>query len=347
MTISPAWRDSPDEFSVLRRVNLNLLPILRALLRLRNVSRAAQELHLTQPAVSASLRKLRSHFGDELLVPRGRSMELTLKARGMLVELERTLRSTSVLLGEPAFDSATTRRRYHVASADYVAAIALPAAVRRLAVEAPFASIHAFNASARSAEDLIVGDIDLIVIPEGLSELAPLRRGVGDGSIQSELIFEDRLVYVVSSKKRASFKKLDKKEYLGLPHASFSLERQLHASLEIEGLVAQHLEQHDRVLLGSFILLPFVSAASDCVAVVPQWIAKMFAEPLGLQIVEPPVQFKPIRLEMLWTRSQDNDAGHRWFRTMFRDSITETRDKLWPEVSSKRPRRRKGHAPRK
>src|SRR5215831_9200609 len=154
----------------LRATNLNLLPILRAVLKHRNLTRAAEELNLTQSAVSNSLRQLRAHFNDALLVRDGRQLRLTEKAKQLIEPLERALGALSDVLANPQFDPATSSRHFRVATADHVASITAPGMAAALSRTAPRITIQMLTARGRSAQDLGSGDIDMVIGPRQIVE---------------------------------------------------------------------------------------------------------------------------------------------------------------------------------
>src|SRR3569623_714038 len=117
---------------------LNLLVALAVLLEERSVSRAAERLHLSQPAVSAALARLRAYFGDPLLVPQGRRMVPSAEALAMRRELEAILDSVSNLVVRSAgFDPTTSRRTFRICASDYLLAVLFPKLLPELARLAP------------------------------------------------------------------------------------------------------------------------------------------------------------------------------------------------------------------
>ena len=126
----------------LRSVNLNLLPVLEALLSSRSVTQAAEKLHMSQSAVSDALSRLRTQFRDELLVRSGREMFLTPLAQDLLAPLGETLARVEALVEAPTFWPRDLEREFIVATADPVTmAFGAPlcAALQR---EAPLATVH-------------------------------------------------------------------------------------------------------------------------------------------------------------------------------------------------------------
>src|SRR5919198_2534586 len=117
----------------LKSADLNLLVALDALLTERNVTRAAERLSLGQPATSAALRRLRRLFDDQLLVRRGRVMELTPLARTLVTPVREILQGIDGLLSiRPEFDPECDERSFSVMASDYVALILLRPLLARL-----------------------------------------------------------------------------------------------------------------------------------------------------------------------------------------------------------------------
>ncbi len=103
-----------------KHLDLNLLVALNALLNERSISRAAVSLHLSQPAMSAALARLREHFKDELLVPNGRSMMLTARAQSLLQPVQHILLQIDSSISEaPVFEPKQSQRRFNVTVSDY------------------------------------------------------------------------------------------------------------------------------------------------------------------------------------------------------------------------------------
>lgn len=150
---------------LLRRTNLNMLVTLREIIKHRNLTRAAESLNLTQSAVSNSLRQLRKHFGDELLVRNGRTMRLTERALKLVEPLEAALLAVQLVLKDVPFSPSTSTKRFRIATVDYVAAISAPVMANILADEAPRVSVQIITAKGRPDEDLRLDNIDLVIAP--------------------------------------------------------------------------------------------------------------------------------------------------------------------------------------
>ena len=110
----------------MHKANLNLLPTLKVLLETRNISRAAELLHLSQPSISKQLTQLRTEFGDELLVREGQRWLLTPRAESLAAQLADSLGVLERLYEAPGFEPGRCERVFRLASSDYVAQHILP-----------------------------------------------------------------------------------------------------------------------------------------------------------------------------------------------------------------------------
>ena len=145
--------------------DLNLLRVLDALLRERNVSRAAERLSLSQPAVSNALNRLRELLDDPLLVRAGRAMQPTPRALALEAPIRHALQQIehSLIAGE-AFDPARSQQRFRIAVTDYVELVCMPALMRRLAEHAPGIQLAIQHLTPTlPVEALDNGEVDLVL----------------------------------------------------------------------------------------------------------------------------------------------------------------------------------------
>jgi len=146
------------------KIDLNLLVYLDVLLRERNVTRAAEELGISQPAMSNSLRRLRSLFDDPVLVrtsdgmtPTDRALELQPLVRDVLAAAE------LAVLPKTVFDPSESERIFRIMASDYTEATLLPKLLQRLSVEAPSVRLDIMTPSDVSFHDVERGKVDLVI----------------------------------------------------------------------------------------------------------------------------------------------------------------------------------------
>ena len=189
--------------------DLNLLVALDALLRECNVTQAGNRLNLSQPAMSGALARLRGHFQDELLVSVGRRMvrtplgdALVEPVRDILLQVRGTLESRS------GFDPATSTRHLKIAASDYVIAILMADALRRVRCEAPHITFDLRPLGPRADEALDNAELDFLIAPASAEFEAHA----------SEVLFEDTFTCVAWSGNSAVGDTLSPEEYLSLGH---------------------------------------------------------------------------------------------------------------------------------
>jgi LysR family transcriptional regulator, nod-box dependent transcriptional activator len=148
-------------------LDLNLLVALDALLTHQNVTRAAEQLNLSQSALSGALARLREHFDDELVVPMGRRMEPTPLARTLAEPLhEILLKTKSLVTATPTFDPQTSNRRISIIASDYSTEILMLDILTDFARAAPGIKIALEEHTTETFEKFNRGEINLRIIPK-------------------------------------------------------------------------------------------------------------------------------------------------------------------------------------
>ena len=147
-------------------LDLNLLAALEALIEEQSVSGAARRLHLSQPAMSAALSRLREHLGDPLLVPFGKRMVLTAHAERLAGPLRDILARVEVLAGPSVFDPATSRRVFKINASDYIVTVLITPLVHALATQAPRIGLTIVSPGDAVQASVERGDVDLLIMPE-------------------------------------------------------------------------------------------------------------------------------------------------------------------------------------
>ena len=304
----------------LRTVNLNLLPMLHAILRHASLTRAAREMNVTQSAASNNLRRLREIFGDELLVKDGREMRLTETARRLVEPLEETIRTISSFLEEKPFSPATARRRFRIATADYVSAVMMPGLLDILAREAPHISVQMLTGRRRAAYDLRAENIDIVIAPREFMGTSLFEARNQTGDLVHEKLFTDGFVCV--AREDADLPPtLGVEDYLARPHASFFLDLDTHASLEQAYLQENRISQFDRILSASFSLLPMLAARSDCLALIPDSLARLMAPLYRLRVMASPLPIPDLNLVAVWLKRREGDVELAWMREALKRSV--------------------------
>ena len=285
----------------LRRIDLNLLVILDALLSEQHVTRAAERLHLSQPAVSHALARLRDLLGDPLLVRQGGSLVPTARALELATPLAEALAQVQALLAPNRFEPASARRKFRVAMSDYSAAIFLPDLVRTLRGEAPGIDLQIIQASREGMVDGVLnGDLDLAagVFPDLPAEL------------RTTPLFEEHYTCLVDPNSLPASGTLDLATYLSRPHVL--LEMRGSGTPEIErALTAIRERRHVAVSLPHWGVAPQLIQGTDLILTVSS--RGLFnIDHRHLLAVPPPFHIPSFAFELAWHVRRGGDAGLQW-----------------------------------
>ena len=288
----------------IKKLDFNLLVTLDALLAERSVSRAAQRLNLSQPALSAQLARLREMLGDPLFVPSHRGMTPTPLALGLQAPLAAALAQLrDVVTSARAFDPARDEFTLHVACSDYVQSALLLDFTLVLRREAPGLRIALRAAdSARLEAQMEKGEVDLAVLtPEGIAE-----------SLRSRPLFEERYVFIARRGHPALRRPLDTQRFCELEHVMVSPRGGSFTTPVDEVLDAQGLRRRVVVSASTFHSVLDLAERSDLVALVPARLVE--GRPTRMRVLAPPLPVPGFAIHMAWHDRNHRDAAQRWVR---------------------------------
>ncbi|WP_375386817.1 LysR family transcriptional regulator [uncultured Amnibacterium sp.] len=293
-------------------LDLNLLVSLDALLRERSVTRAAERLGLTQPALSAALRRLRAHFGDELLTRVGNTYQLTPLAVFLLGRATIAMDGVErVFDAKPEFDPELCTREFVVLCSDYSLSVAGAPVVAALAARAPKARIRFRQpalAQIRSAADNLRTS-DVGIHPHGFSVDLPHLD-----------VFRDRWICIVAEGNERVGDRLTVDDLTALPWVS-ALDQSstaytpAHKQLQLQGAVIDI-----RVVTDSFLAVPAMVAGTDRVALLQERLARAIPGDLGIRVLDCPFDAPPLREALWWHPLSEEDPEHRLLRSAFADA---------------------------
>jgi DNA-binding transcriptional LysR family regulator len=291
----------------LRGIDLNLLVSLDALLAESNVTRAAQRLHLTQPAVSTQLARLRQIFGDPLLIPAetGRGMTRSTRALELMEPLHLALKNLeAVVRHQPSFDPHTDHRSFVIAANDNATAVLGQRLMEQLPTLAgPGVRIAFVVADQPSmATRLERGEIDLLL---GSERMVP-------ASMKARKLFDEHFVVVQRKGHPRGTAPLDLDTYCTLNHVLVST-----SGGSFHGFMDEHLDalgRERRVVLSvqHFTLVPELLARTDYVSTLPARFAERYRA--RLDIFELPFEARGFTLFAAWPPRNQADPAHVWLR---------------------------------
>jgi LysR family transcriptional regulator, nod-box dependent transcriptional activator len=299
----------------LRSINLNSLPVLREILRHGSVSKAAEALNLTQPALSNMLKQLRAHFDDELVVRDGLGMRMTAKGQAILAPLEQALMSIENVLDERSFDPAHSTDQFRIATSDHIINVLSVPIARIMAAEAPRMQAQFLMINRQTALELKAGHADFAI-----ASSATLGSGLTDtattAEITGEYLTSERLVYVARNDDSEVAAGLSVEQYLARPHATFALDSEHHASVESMVLNGLGHQQNNRLLLSTYQSLPMIVVETGCISLMPETMARNAAKLYPVQIAMPPITFPDIKWVLIWHKRNDKNPVMMWARQM-------------------------------
>jgi len=290
----------------LPNLDLNLLVPLHALLEERHVTRAANRSHLSQPAMSRALERLREMFGDPLLVRSGRNYERTVCGERVLRELETLIPRLEAMVSGVDFDPPRSQERFRVALTDHASTILLPSLVARLRETAPHVTLQVSTWQTQAYEDVAAGRIDTALSAEA-----------SPPALESEVLFSLDFVCLLGSAQRVRSSRLSLKQYLQFPHAL--VETLAGQQTMVDRPLAQlGAKRHVVLSLPFFVPAIFAIAQTDLILTVPRKLADVAAKIAGVRVVEPPREIKAFPYFMAWHPRLSNEAAHTWFREQVR-----------------------------
>jgi|SRR5579883_644130 len=301
-------------------LDLNLLIALDALLSEKNVTRAAERLHITQPGMSAALQKLRGHFADELLEPVGRRLELTPRARALAGPIKSILleiKSLSAKLEQ--FDSSTAQRVFRIASSTYCSDLLAVPLLQRLAELAPHISCHFDELQSSTLSRLVEGQLDFaITIAPGLFDDPVVR----DKSLSEAPLFTDRMTLVVAEGNDTVGETISFDELCERPYA------ETRFGNDLVGLGERVWQQQSkaprvRAWLPTFQLTLDAVSRTDLMAMVPARLVSLHERRFRVRTLAVPFDVPLLEEQIFWHRRNDTDPGHRWLRNLLTTVVAE------------------------
>jgi len=286
--------------------DLNLLVYLDLLIKHGSVTQVARELDVSQPGVSAALRRLRAVLQDPLLVRSGGRMVPTAKAlavhaqTGALVDVWRRLGE-----GGPGFDPSRTTRSFAVLASDYIQFLLLPALAAALALRAPRATLRVIPTNPyRRLQMVVEREVDLAI---GYYHGAP-------EELRSRRLFVEDMVCVMRQDHPAA-PHFDLEAFARCTHIGITSVSQGSYSATLEqALATRGLQRKVPLTVPSYLAVPQLLLRTDHLALLPASVAGAFARQLPLAVLASPIELPPLDVSVLYHDSSQHDEAHQWLR---------------------------------
>lgn len=286
----------------LRRIDLNLLVVLDALLGEKSVTRAAQQLGMSQPAASRALGRLRALFSDALLVDGPGGYVLSARAEELRPELRNMLAGIRTMLEASPFDPATATGRVRLLMPDLQAAALVPHLLTRLA-EAPSLDLDIVAPGANGIEAL---ENDLADAMVGLIDHAP-------AGIRRRRLYEEELVTLMRTDHPAAVERLTLDRFLALEHIVVSVTGVGPAPVD-EALARMGRRRRVKLRVPNFFAAVEIAARSDLVMTLPSSLARTAAGMRRFVALRPPLDLGRFAMSLAWHARQQDAPRHVWLR---------------------------------
>ena len=300
----------------LRNFDLNLLKIFDVVMAERSLTRAAQVLSLTQPAVSNALRRLREALGDEVLVRQGRSLHATPKALLLWPQVRETLARLQIALAPHPFSPADTVCSFVLTMADATASQLMPGLVQGLMRQAPGVSLRTVPLTTRDPRRMLEdGDVDLAVghFPAALAALTQQRQSGQVVRFGQQRLFSSDYVCVMRNSHALAGVPLSLDAFCQAQHVLVSFSGRAFGLID-EALASVNRSRRVVLTVNQFFTIGSVVAQSDLLAVLPRHFVQVTGFAPQLTVHELPFDVPPIQVDALWHQRHDADSAQSWLR---------------------------------
>ena len=297
-----------------RTLDLNLLRVFDVVMVERNVTRAAERLAMTQPAVSNALRRLREALGEELFVPGSTGVTPTSHAIGLWPAVREALAGLRELLDPQGFDPAQDERRFTLAMADATAAVILPRLLADFERQGSRMSLQVEPLATRDPRALLErGAVDAAI-----GFFPDVARAYAASLAESETLLEALYDcdYVCAMRREhplAVQEPLTLDDYCAAAHARVSFAGRAHGFVD-ERLAALGRSRRVALVINQYAAAVQVVCKTDLLAVLPRRFVEACGVADALHVTALPFEMPRIEIGLLWHRRHERDAAQRWLR---------------------------------
>jgi LysR family nod box-dependent transcriptional activator len=294
-----------------RGLDLNLLTALQALLEERSVSAAADRLHISQPGMSASLKRLREYFDDDLLVANGRIMVPTPHALQIEGQLQEILKDLDSFVSQSAhFDPLVSTRRFNVVASEYISSVLLAQLLPRMKAIAPKIELHIAPPGVASFPGLAQGRFDLGIIPQDNTQ----------DELISKVLMKENFV-VVGCKNNPIFdEELTEEKFCQAEHIATKIGG---VSFVEEQIKARGIHRRVYVQAASFLAAPEMVVNTRLLTCVHERLAHKMAKFLPIKIAKIPFPLEPMTEYVFYSKTREGDLGMNWLLKLIEEEANQ------------------------
>ncbi len=296
----------------LEKFDLNLLVALDALLTERHVTRAADKVCVSQPAMSAALARLRHYFNDPLLERSGAKLDLTPRAAELAGEVRELLLKIKATLRTQAFDPAQDDREFRLVMSDYVASILMPVLTKCALRQAPNIKIQIEPLATDSLAKMERGLVDCCITVRDHE----LQEGADSAEVFScNPLFSDHFVLVVDEDSPAALRPLSADGLLELPYVAVRFTPSILSAAETS-IRQQRLPLRPAVVTPSFTAAASLIRGTNMTTFIPRRLADLLGPAMGLAMRDAPIPLQQLDETLVWHKRSEADPAHSWIRSM-------------------------------
>ncbi|KQN00091.1 hypothetical protein ASE78_17640 [Sphingomonas sp. Leaf25] len=295
----------------IRRLNLNLLYALDAILRSRTLTEAGRSVSLSQPAMSMSLRRLRDHFRDELVLYRGADRQLTALGEALRPHIARVMRDVTQAFGLSLdFDPLAARRSISIAADEAIELMFLRSVVPDILRAGPGLDVRLAPFHYGSVDRMFDEGVDIAIVPEMMA-----------GPTTNILpLFDHGLVGMICDRHPTFGDSLSLREYRDGRHAALVEDAERIASFA-QSDTPPFSDRRIVVRTGHCAMLPHLVIGTDLIVTASNWLTQYFASILPVRLVDLPVPGELMRMVAAWPEHRSNDPLIHWLLDRIVDRI--------------------------
>jgi len=285
--------------------DLNLLVAFDALMEERNVTRAGQKIGLSQPAMSAVLKRLRTVTQDELFERSGDGMRPTVRAIELAGPIRDALQQIQATLDPRAFDPARTKRTFRIATNDLGAALILPPLCEKL---------KSWSETINFEFLFVEGDRAIELLQSGIADVAMGPYSNRYDHLQSALLYEAPFACALRIDHPLAKKPMTLEEFAATPQIVVS-QRGDPAPMIDDMLAEAGLKRRVAFTLPHYLAVPFLLARTDLIAVIPTKLVERFGETEKIRTADASFAQHKVKTSLLWAQGAANNSANSWLRS--------------------------------
>lgn len=291
----------------LRSFDLNLLTALKALLDEKHVTRAADKIGMSQPAMSRALARLRTMFQDPLLVKTSNGLGMTHRALDLHQSLNQVLTDVQQLIASPEFEPANISREITIATRDYESAVLLPDIISSVTRKAPGITFRIVSLQGDDLTPLDNIDVDFVIAGSDVSF----------STLSRHVLYHENFTCLAAADHPLRHKKWTLAAYLAQQHCLVTI-KNVGLGLVDSILAKQKLKRNIAVRVSHFMSAAHIVAKTDLITTVPERLGKLMADNNSIVMLKPPINIPSFPIYLYWHIRNHHNPLHQWLRTEMR-----------------------------